>query len=132
MGILLTGVSNPFYSHGPLVTVLAWGHRQPHTEVIMLFALIYNGTSGTEDAEKRSLDIFKNWTPPAGFEFKSHWAFADTTGGVAIVEVDSAETMLAATAPFQVYNDFTIRPIVDIEAAVPIFDKGNAWRDSIG
>jgi hypothetical protein len=31
-----------------------------------------------------------------------------------------------------VYNDFTIRPIVDIEAAVPIFDKGNAWRDSIG
>ena len=97
----------------------------------MLFALIYNGKSGTEDAEKRSLNIFKNWTPPSGFEFKSHWAFAGTVGGVAIVEVDSAETMLAATAPFQVYNDFTIRAIVDIEAAVPIFDKGNAWRDSV-
>ena len=39
----------------------------------MLFAVIYNGKSETEDAEKRSLDIFKNWTPPSGFELKSHW-----------------------------------------------------------
>ena len=53
----------------------------------MLFAVIYNGKEETEEAEKRSLNIFKNWTPPSGFEFKSHWAFADNIGGVAIVEV---------------------------------------------
>ena len=77
------------------------------------------------------LNLFKNWTPPAGFEFKSHHAFADTVGGVANVEVDSPETLLEGLNPFQVFNDFTVRPPVDIEAAVPIFDKTNAWRDSI-
>ena len=97
----------------------------------MQFAVIYYGTDGTEDSEKRGLNLFKNWVPPAGFKFKSHHAFADRSGGVAIVNVDSPETLMEALTPFQAYNDFTVRPIVDIEAAVPIFDKAIAFRDSV-
>ena len=97
----------------------------------MLFAVIYTGKEDSENAEKRSLNLFKSWTPPAGFEFKSHYSFADTVGGVAIVEVDSPETLMEGLNPFQVFNDFTVRPIVDIEVAVPIYDKTMAWRDSV-
>ena len=97
----------------------------------MQFAVIYYGTGATEDSEKRGLNLFKNWVPPAGFEFQSHHAFADRSGGVAIVDVDSPETLMEALTPFQAYNDFTVRPIVDIEAAVPIFDKAIAFRDSV-
>ena len=48
----------------------------------VLFAAIYTPHSVTEDAQKRSLQLFTNWTPP--FEFKAHYARADANGGIAI------------------------------------------------
>ena len=49
----------------------------------MLFVLTYTARDVTEKKEKRSLSLFTNWQPPAGYEFKSHYALADGTGGVA-------------------------------------------------
>ena len=97
----------------------------------MLFAVTYTGKHDSEEMEKRSLNLFKNWTPPAGFEFKAHYAFADASGGVAIVEVGSPEALLEACAPYQAFNDFEAIPIVEVSAAMPIYDKTNAWRDSV-
>ena len=97
----------------------------------MLFSIVYTSTHIDEEGDKRSIDLFKNWTSPAGFEFKSHYAFADGSGGAAIVDVASPEAMLEALTPFQAFNDFEAVPVVEISAAVPIFDKVNAWRDSV-
>ena len=40
-------------------------------EAHVLFVVTYrNKEAMTEAEEKRSLDLFTKWTPPAGFEFK--------------------------------------------------------------
>jgi hypothetical protein len=85
----------------------------------------------TEDKQKRSLKLFTNWKPPAGYEFKAHYALGDGTGGIAIVEAGSAAAVLEAHAPRGPFFEFKTVPVVDISEAVPIFQKTNAWRDSV-
>jgi hypothetical protein len=98
----------------------------------MLFAMTYTPRDGaTEERDRRSLKLFTNWQAPAGFEFKGFYDYADGNGGVAIVEVSSAELMLEVTAPWAVFFEFSVKPIVPIEKSTPIFGKAIAWRDSI-
>jgi hypothetical protein len=84
----------------------------------------------TEESAKRSLNLFTNWTPPAGFTFKAHYALSDGSGGIFIAE-GTPESILEATSPYVPFFDFKVVPVVDIMAAVPIFQKVNAWRDSV-
>ena len=97
----------------------------------MLFALTYVARNVTEETEKRSLSLFTNWRPPAGYEFKSHYAFGDGSGGVAIVEASSSAAILEAHGPWGPFFEFKIIPIVEIEKAVPVFQRVQAWRESI-
>jgi len=47
----------------------------------MLFMSIYKPTGiTTEASQKRNLQLFANWKPPAGFDIKSHYGFADGGG----------------------------------------------------
>jgi hypothetical protein len=101
-------------------------------EGAMLFSVVYTSKHIDEEADKRSIDLFKSWTPPAGFEFKSHYSFADGSGGVAIVDVASPEAMLEGLTPWQPFHEFEAVPVVEISAAVPIIDRVNTWRDSVG
>jgi hypothetical protein len=97
----------------------------------MLFGVVYTGRETvSEESEKRSLALFAAWQPP--FEFKAHWARADGSGGIAVVESDSAATLLEGVAPWQPFFHFDISPVLGVEEAVPIFAKVNAWRDSVG
>jgi len=97
----------------------------------MLFAGTYTLRQNvTEETTKRSLDLFTNWTPPAGFAFKSHYSFSDGTGGLFVADA-TAETLLEATTPWAPFFAFTVWPVVDITAAVPVFQKVYAWRDSV-
>ena len=50
-------------------------------------------TSNSEEAIQRNLAFFSQRKPPDGFEFKGFWGFADGSGGIAIVETDSAATL---------------------------------------
>lgn len=96
----------------------------------MEFGVVYTvRETVSEEAEKRSLQLFTSWQPP--FEFKAHWARARGDGGIAIVETDSAAALLEGLAPWQPFFDFDISPVVGVEEAVPIFMKVNAWRDSV-
>ena len=98
----------------------------------MLFALTYKQRPGTsEERDKRTIALFTKWQPPAGYEFKAFYDYADGEGGIAIVEVASTEIMLEAHAPWNAFFEFQARPIIDAQSAVPIFQKANAWRDSI-
>jgi hypothetical protein len=98
----------------------------------MLFAVSWVLRDGaTEDRDRRTLKLFTNWKPPAGFEFKGFYDYADGNGGIAIAETSSAEVMLEVFAPWATFFDFTLKPIVPTEKSVPILEKGIAWRDSV-
>jgi hypothetical protein len=97
----------------------------------MLFAVTYTARDVSEASQKRSLHLFTNWQPPAGYEFKAHYALCDGRGGIAIAEATSTEALLEAHAPWAPFFDFQTIPVLEIDKAVPIFTKANAWRDSV-
>jgi hypothetical protein len=99
---------------------------------MMLFAVSWvNRNGATEERDKRTLRLFTNWKPPAGFDFKGFYDYVDGNGGVAIVEAASAEVMLEALAPWATFFEFNVRPIVPMEKSTPILEKAVAWRDSV-
>jgi hypothetical protein len=53
------------------------------------------------------------------------------SGGVAIVDVASADVLLEAVAPWSAFLGFSVKPLVSVETSTPIFEKGIAWRDSV-
>jgi hypothetical protein len=71
------------------------------------------------------------WQPPAGAEFKGFYSFVDGTGGVAIVEVDSAATLARTIAPWTTSLSFTVTPILLVEESSAINAEGFAFRDSV-
>jgi hypothetical protein len=85
----------------------------------------------TEDGERRSLGVFQQWQPPTGAEFQAFYGFADNSGGVAIIEVDSAATLARTTAPWVPWLRFTATPIVPIEESSGISGEAIAFRDSV-
>ena len=97
----------------------------------MLFHVIWEFTDQMEESERRSLNVFANWEPPAGADFQGFYGFADSTGGVAIVEVDSVETLARTTAPWTPWLRFTTTPILPIEVASAIGAEAIAFRDSV-
>jgi hypothetical protein len=97
----------------------------------MLFHVMWTFTDQSEDSERRSLSVFGKWQPPAGADFKGFYGFADGTGGVAIIEVDSAATLTRLTAPWVPWLSFTVTPILPIEEATAIAGEALAFRESV-
>jgi hypothetical protein len=98
----------------------------------MLFAVNWVNRSGaTEERDRRIYKLFTNWKPPAGFDFKGFYDYADGTGGIAIAEATSPEAVLEVCATWSTFLEFTVRPIVPSDKATPIFEKAIAWRDSV-
>ena len=96
----------------------------------MLFGVLYAPHAATtEETQKRSLQLFTQWSPP--FEFKVHYARGDGKGGICIVETDSAEAIVEGISPWLPFFDFEVTPVVDVQTAVPLFQRGYAWRDSV-
>jgi hypothetical protein len=98
----------------------------------MLFVMSWvTRATVAEDGTKRIFKMLSQWKPPAGFEFKGFYDYSDGTGGVAIVDASSAEAMLEVCAAWGVHLEFTVRPIVPVEVATPIFERAITWRDSV-
>ena len=98
----------------------------------MLFAVNYtNHPHGNEVLDKRTFKLLAAWKPPAGFDMKGWYDYADGSGGVAIVDVSSADVLLEAVAPWSTFLAFSVKPLVSVERSTPIFEKGIAWRDSV-
>lgn len=96
----------------------------------MLFMVSWDFTDTSEEGEKRSLEVFGRWQPPEGADFQGFYGFADNTGGVAIIEVDSAATLARTMAPFVPWLRFTAKPILPIEESAAIANEGIAFRDA--
>lgn len=97
----------------------------------MLFHVTWQFTDTSEEGERRSLSVFSQWQPPAGAEFQGFYGFVDGTGGVALIEVDSAATLARVTAPWTPWLHFTTTPIIPIEESAAIGGEGVAFRDSV-
>jgi uncharacterized protein DUF3303 len=97
----------------------------------MLFHVTWEFIDPTEEGQKRSLSVFSQWQPPAGAEFQGFYGFADGTGGVALIEVDSAATLSRTIDPWTPWLRFTVTPIVPIEESTQIATEAVAFRDSI-
>jgi hypothetical protein len=97
----------------------------------MLFHVTWQFIDPSEEGQRRGLKVFEGWQPPAGAEFQGFYGFADGTGGVAIVEVDSAQTLLRTTDPWTPWLRFEVTPIIPIEEAIAIGNEGVAFRDSV-
>ena len=97
----------------------------------MLFHVTWEFIDSSEEGDKRSLTLFQDWQPPAGADFQGFYGTADGAGGVAIVEVDSVETLARTTAPWTPWLRFTTTPILPIEQSAAIAGEAVAWRDSI-
>lgn len=101
-------------------------------EAAVLFAIHYlTKADANEDRDRRTTKLLAAWRPPAGFDMKGWYDYADGSGGVAIVDVVSADVLLEGLAPWSTFIDFSAKPIVPVEKSTPIFEKGIAWRDSI-
>ena len=97
----------------------------------MLFHVMWGFTDQSEEGEKRSLDVFGQWQPPAGAKFEGFYGFADGTGGVAIIEADSAATLARTVAPWTPWLSFTVTPILPIEEATAIAGEAVQFRASV-
>ena len=97
----------------------------------MLFHVTWDITDSSEESGGRLLSIFQKWQPPEGADFKGFYGFADHSGGIAIVEVDSAATLARTMAPFTPWLSFSASPIHPIEESVAITGEALAFRDSI-
>ena len=96
----------------------------------MLFYVGWKPREGQGPAEAEAgLEIFSRWETPEGLEFMGMWARPDG-GGFCVCEVESAEVMYAATAPWSgTYLDYDIVPIVEMERAVEIANGAIAFRN---
>ena len=98
----------------------------------MLFHVTWQFIDTTEEGQRRSLSVFSQWQPPAGADFsKGFYGFSDGTGGVALIEVDSAATLSRTIDPWTPWLRFDVRPIVPIEESSQIANEAVAWRDSV-
>jgi hypothetical protein len=98
----------------------------------MLFAVHYTSQPhGDEARDKRTFKLLAAWKPPAGFDMKGWYDYADGSGGLAIVDVPSTDVLMEALAPWSTFLEFSAKPLVSVEASTPIFEKGIAWRDSV-
>jgi hypothetical protein len=62
---------------------------------------------------------------------RGFFGFGDGTGGVAVVEVDSAATLARTIDPWTPWLRFTVKPILPIEEASQIANEAVAFRDSV-
>jgi hypothetical protein len=98
----------------------------------MLFHVTWEFVDTSEEAQKRSLSVFSQWQPPDGADFsKGFYGFGDGTGGVALIEVDSAATLARTIDPWTPWLRFTVKPILPIEEATQIANEAVAFRDSV-
>ena len=98
----------------------------------MLFHVIWEFIDTSEEGQKRSLSVFSNWQPPDGADFsRGFYGFSDGTGGVALVEVDSAQTLARTIDPWTPWLRFTVTPIVPVEESAKLANEAVAFRDSI-
>lgn len=69
------------------------------------------------DDQSRALRLFAGWAPPQGLEVRAHYAAAGG-GDFVIVETDSVEALIEATAAWAPFLSYEVTPIVAVREGV--------------
>ena len=95
----------------------------------MLFYVGWQSRMGQgPEALEAAWALFSRWEAPEGVEFKGMWQRPDG-GGFGLCEVESAEALYEATAPWsESYLEYDLVPIVEIEKAAEIAFTAAAFR----
>jgi hypothetical protein len=97
----------------------------------MLFHVTWDFVDPTEDSERRHVALFARWQPPAEADFQAFYINADYSGGMALVDVDSAATLARTMAPWLPFLRFTAKPVEPTELTMAIRREAIAFRDSV-
>jgi hypothetical protein len=97
----------------------------------MLFHVVWDFTDQSEEGARRTIDLFTNWSPPAGANVQGFYGFADGSGGMMIVDIEGVADLARMTAPWTPYLSFTATPILPVEESAGISAEGIAFRDSV-
>jgi Protein of unknown function (DUF3303) len=97
----------------------------------MLFQVSYKAKAlGSEAMDKRVMQVFGKWRPPAGMEVKAHYARPDGSGFL-IVEANSVAPLVESNTVYMTWMDVEVTPIVDVSEAVPAIERALAFRDTV-
>jgi Protein of unknown function (DUF3303) len=97
----------------------------------MLFHVTWDFVVATEDMERRHVALFAQWQPPAEADLQAFHIRADYSGGMALVEVDSAEALARTMAPWLPWLRFSAAPVIPTEQSIAVRGEAIAFRDSV-
>jgi hypothetical protein len=100
---------------------------------VISMSFLRNGSAAeNEAAQRRLLDIYSQWKPPAGMTFQQFLSRCDGAGGFAVVEADNAADLINATSKFGAFIEYQIHPVVEIADGVQAAQEAFSFLDSIG
>jgi hypothetical protein len=82
-----------------------------------------------EESQARILDLFAKWAPP--LELAEFHGYADSSGGMLLVETEDPAKLAAVTAPWATFATFDIKPLVPIADVPGIVAEAVAFRNSV-
>ncbi len=97
----------------------------------VLYLLTWEFTDTSEASNRRSLAVFQQWEPAKGAEFLGFYAYADNSGGAAVVEADSHATLARLSAPFTSWLTFRARPLIPIQESAAINLEAIAFVETV-
>lgn len=77
----------------------------------------------TIEQNKRGLALFGKWTPDPNATFHQFLQRADGKGGFAVVEGESAESMLRDSTLFAETFEFQLYPVLEMMDGIKIFQE---------
>ena len=83
-----------------------------------------------ENAQKRILDVFRQWKAPENFKIEMFVVRVGDWGGHMLVECDDPLTVHKVCSTFPAFT-FEARPVVPVMDAVRVELEAMAWRDEL-
>jgi Protein of unknown function (DUF3303) len=83
-----------------------------------------------EHAQKRILDVFRQWKAPANFKIELFVVRVGEWGGHLLVDCDDPLAVHKFCSTYPAF-EFQARPVVPVEDAVRVELEAIAWRDGL-
>ena len=87
--------------------------------------------NASEASVARSLQVFSKWAPSEGVTYHEFLGNVDGTGGLAVVESDDVALVAKDVAPWGVWFDIRVTPVLEIAEASTIGGEAVAFLASI-
>lgn len=83
-----------------------------------------------EKAQKRILEVFRQWSAPGNFKIESFVVRVGEWGGHMLVDCDDPLAVHKVCSTFPAF-EFQARPVIPVEDAVRVELEAMDWRDKL-